>query len=114
MVLAQSYDLHSINFLYAGRKIWVVMRPSHCTILKEKFHATQSYSLVPCSQSIRHSQVFFTRAQLDQWSVPYHVVDQQAGQFVITLPRAYHQGFSPASSVAEAVNYAGEDWTYVG
>ena len=43
---------------------------------------------------------------------PYHAVDQQAGQFVITFPKAYHQGFSPASSVAEAINYAGEDWDF--
>lgn len=56
----------------------------------------------------------FTRAQLDTWNIPYHVVDQQAGQVVITLPQAYHQGFSPTSSMAEAVNFGARDWEFAG
>lgn len=60
---------------------------------------------------LRHHQVSFTRAQLEDWDLPYHIIDQRAGQFMITLPRVYHQGFSPASSVAEAVNFADKHWS---
>lgn len=35
---------------------------------------------------------------------------QQAGQFVVTLPQAYHAGFSHGFTVAEAVNLATLDW----
>ena len=108
----EDFDLHSINFLYTGRKSWIVISPSHCIALEEKFRATQDYFPSPCSQPIRHNQVSFTREQLEEWNIPYNVVDQQAGQFVITFPRAYHQGFSPASSIAGAVTYAGENWSY--
>ena len=49
---------------------------------------------------------------MEEWNIPHYIIDQQAGQFVITFPKTYHQGFSPASSIAEAINYAGENWTY--
>ena len=99
------FDLHSINLLYTGRKIWTI-------ISQEKFKNTAGYCSFPCSQVLRHNHVSFTQEQLKELNIPYHVVDQQAGQFVITFPKAYHQGFSPASSVAEAINYAREDRDY--
>lgn len=91
-----------------------MIQPSCCTNLEGKFRATQDYRPFPCSQFIRHNQVSFTRAQLDQWKTPYHVVDQPAGQFVITHPQGYHQVSSPASSMVEAVTFGAKDWDYEG
>ena len=104
----ENYDLHSINFLHVGRKIWIIIPASHCAALETRFRQTKSYQRrFTCDQFLRHHQITFTRDQLEDWEIPYHVIDQRAGQFVITLPKVYHQGFSPASSVAEAVNYGG-------
>ena len=95
-----------------GRKIWLNNPATHCAALEARFKGTRGYQRrFRCDQVLRHHQVSFTRAQLEDWEIPYHIIDQCAGQFAITLPRVYHQGFSPASSVAEAVNFADEHWS---
>ena len=49
-------------------------------------------------------------ADLAAQGVPVYQINQRAGEFVITFPRAYHAGFSHGFNVAEAVNFASTDW----
>jgi histone demethylase JARID1 len=51
---------------------------------------------------------------LKKEGVPVYAIDQRAGEFTVTWPRAYHCGFNHGFNVAEAVNFAPPDWLPAG
>lgn len=51
-----------------------------------------------------------TPEQLKKAGVRVYALDQRAGQFVITFPKAYHAGFNHGFNFNEAVNFAPTDW----
>jgi histone demethylase JARID1 len=51
-----------------------------------------------------------TPAHLQKVGVRVYALDQRAGQFVITFPKAYHAGFNHGFNFNEAVNFAPSDW----
>lgn len=48
--------------------------------------------------------------KLRRAGVKVYAIDQHAGEFVITFPRAYHAGFNQGFNFNEAVNFAPHDW----
>ncbi|CAD6195148.1 unnamed protein product [Caenorhabditis auriculariae] len=57
-----------------------------------------------------HMTTAVNPALLRKQGVPVHMVRQNAGEFVVTFPRAYHAGFNEGVNFAEAVNFAPVDW----
>ena len=39
---------------------------------------------------------------------------QQPGEFIVTMPGAYHGGFSTGLNIGEAVNFASAEWLQFG
>ncbi|KOS19129.1 Lysine-specific demethylase 4 [Escovopsis weberi] len=103
---AEDYRLTSLNHLYRGRKIWIVV-PSTAVDVAEKALDRKN----KCSQFMRHRAEFFFPDRFDKMGIPYRIVDQRPGETIVVLPDAYHQGFSTGYTLAEAKNYADSGWT---
>ncbi|VDK33573.1 unnamed protein product [Taenia asiatica] len=64
-----------------------------------------------CSPDIlRHVMTLVPPDHLLQRDVPVYHLDQLAGEFVVTFPRAYHAGYNNGFNFAETVNFCPTEW----
>ncbi|KAL9480114.1 hypothetical protein ACSS6W_004900 [Trichoderma asperelloides] len=103
---AEDFRLSSLNHLYKGRKIWIVVPATAVDIAEEALNRKGK-----CSQFMRHRAEFFFPEKLQKMGIPHRIVDQRPGETIVILPDAYHEGFSTGYTLAEAKNYADSDWT---
>ncbi|KAH6609257.1 transcription factor jumonji [Trichoderma cornu-damae] len=103
---AEDFRLSSLNHLYKGRKIWIVVPATAVDIAEAALNRKGK-----CSQFMRHRAEFFFPEKLQKMGIPYRIVDQRPGETIVILPDAYHEGFSTGYTLAEAKNYADPDWT---
>ncbi|KAL4730151.1 hypothetical protein ACLX1H_002183 [Fusarium chlamydosporum] len=103
---AEDFRLVSLNHLYKGRKIWIVVPSTAVDVAEEALGRKGK-----CSQFMRHRAEFFFPQKLEKLGIPYRIIDQRPGETIVILPDAYHEGFSTGYSIAEAKNYADDDWT---
>lgn len=103
---AEDFRLSSLNHLYKGRKIWIVVPATAVDVAEEALNRKDK-----CSQFMRHRAEFFFPEKLQKMGIPYRIVDQRPGETIVILPDAYHEGFSTGYTLAEAKNYADSDWT---
>lgn len=47
-------------------------------------------------------------------NIPFNVVTQEAGEFIVTTPYAYHAGYNHGYNCAEASNFALPRWVQYG
>ena len=59
---------------------------------------------------LHHLVTLFSPMTLMEHGVPVVRTNQQAGEYVVTFPRAYHAGFNTGYNCAEAVNFCPADW----
>ncbi|KJZ77479.1 hypothetical protein HIM_03203 [Hirsutella minnesotensis 3608] len=103
---AEDFRLASLNHLYKGRKIWIVIPATAVDIAEKALGRGEG-----CSQFMRHRCEFFFPDKLDKLGIPYRFVDQRPGETIVILPDAYHEGFSTGYTIAEAKNYADANWS---
>ena len=109
----EDFHLISLNSLYWGRKVWIIVEPQDQTRLEDQLKG-DVHPVYQCTQKVRHSCVYIPQRKLKEWGIRYHVISQLPGETIVVLPHVYHQGFSVGSTLAEAVNYAPSGWNTAG
>ena len=111
----EDLDLYSINYLHTGAaKSWYSVAPS----CRERFeNLAESHfadNLHQCKEYMRHKTKIFSPTKLRDCGMKFDTVVQQAGEFVVTFPGAYHGGFNHDFNIAEATNFATPRWLELG
>ncbi|CAA0374672.1 unnamed protein product [Arabidopsis thaliana] len=103
--------LYSLNYHHFGEpKVWYGVPGSHATGL-EKAMRKHLPDLFDEQPDLLHELVTqFSPTTLKNEGVPVYRAVQNAGEYVLTFPRAYHSGFNCGFNCAEAVNVAPVDW----
>ncbi|XP_014675758.1 PREDICTED: lysine-specific demethylase 5C-like [Priapulus caudatus] len=106
---------YSINYLHWGEpKTWYGV-PSRDADQFEAVMKAQAPELFEAQPDLLHQLVTTLHPNLLMTKgVSVVRTDQQAGEFVITFPRAYHAGLNQGYNCAEAVNFTPADWIPMG
>lgn len=83
----QDINLHLINLLHLGRKIWITVPPAYAIYLDEKLQTSGLFPPPQFAQFVRHDAIYISCQQLEEWDIPYTLIDQRAQQMVITVPQ---------------------------
>ncbi|KAF8039281.1 hypothetical protein BT93_B1727 [Corymbia citriodora subsp. variegata] len=107
----EDHHLYSLNYMHWGApKMWYGVPGTHAVKLEEAMrkHLPDLFEEQP---DLLHKLVTqLSPSILMSEGVPVYRCIQNAGEFVLTFPRAYHSGFNCGFNCAEAVNVAPVDW----
>ncbi|KAK4757033.1 hypothetical protein SAY87_007160 [Trapa incisa] len=107
----EDHHLYSLNYLHWGSpKLWYGVPGTNAVKLEKamKKHLPDLFEEQP---DLLHKLVTqLSPSILKSEGVPVYRCIQNAGEFVLTFPRAYHSGFNCGFNCAEAVNVAPVDW----
>jgi len=110
-VHVEDMNLSSINYIHAGHpKQWYALAPSDHS--KFELLASSLYQQLQskCREFLRHKHVLLKPSKLRERGLVVRQTVQREGEFVVTWPCSYHQGFNLGFNVAESVNFATEEW----
>lgn len=112
----EDHDLHSINYHHCGApKAWYGV-PAHAAHAFERaVRDVLAPQLVRQRPGLLHDIVtHIPPARLARLGIPVCRLVQRPGEFVVTLPRAYHSGVNLGSNMNEAVNLGAASWIKAG
>ncbi|KAJ4973109.1 hypothetical protein NE237_006283 [Protea cynaroides] len=113
----EDHDLHSLNYLHMGAgKTWYGV-PREAAIAFEEVIRVHGYGgevnpLVTFAILGEKTTVMSPEVLINA-GIPCCRLVQNAGEFVVTFPRAYHSGFSHGFNCGEAANIATPAWLSV-
>ena len=115
----EDQDLSAVNYLHWGRdKVWYIVPPGQdADRLDEvvlKSLTDSGHVKKPCENIMRHKEFLITPDYLRNNKINFHVIFQKAGEFVVTFPRAYHEGFNLSCNFAESTNFGSKRWLQFG
>lgn len=102
--------LYSKNFCHAGWKLWLVVQPESLPSLESHLKQVFKPRMASGSDFVRDLCVLVAPQQLREWEVLFEVFLQGPGDLVVTYPKAYHQVLNLTDSLAEAINFAPDNW----
>ncbi|KAM6918291.1 lysine-specific demethylase 4A-like [Xenentodon cancila] len=111
----EDMDLYSINYLHFGEpKSWYCVSPEHGKRLERLAKGFFPGSAQNCEAFLRHKMTLISPSILKKYGIPFEKITQEAGEFMITFPYAYHAGFNHGFNCAESTNFATERWIEYG
>ncbi|XP_069568540.1 lysine-specific demethylase 4A isoform X2 [Brachyistius frenatus] len=111
----EDMDLYSINYLHFGEpKSWYCVPPEHGKRLERLATGFFPGSAQNCEAFLRHKMTLISPSILKKYGIPFEKITQEAGQFMVTFPYAYHAGFNHGFNCAESTNFATERWIEYG
>ncbi|CAJ2644473.1 unnamed protein product [Trifolium pratense] len=113
----EDHDLHSLNYLHMGAsKTWYGVPRDAAVAFEDvvrvhgyggEINPLVTFSILGEKTTVMSPEVFISAG------VPCCRLVQNAGEFVVTFPRAYHTGFSHGFNCGEAANIATPEWLRV-
>ncbi|XP_027339022.1 lysine-specific demethylase JMJ705-like isoform X2 [Abrus precatorius] len=113
----EDHDLHSLNYLHMGAgKTWYGVPRDAAVAFEEvvrvhgyggEINPLVTFAILGEKTTVMSPEVFIRAG------VPCCRLVQNAGEFVVTFPRAYHTGFSHGFNCGEAANIATPEWLRV-
>eukprot|EP00045_Choanoeca_perplexa_P017323 m.249059 g.249059 ORF g.249059 m.249059 type:complete len:717 (-) comp17507_c0_seq1:4930-7080(-) len=103
--------LYSINYMHFGSgKRWYATPARHAEAFEAAFRRRLPQEFERNPHLLHDIVTQLSPELLVEDGVPVCTTVQQAREFIVTFPRAYHGGYSEGYNCCEAVNFAKPDW----
>ena len=111
----EDHDLYSINYLHKGApKFWYSIDLQDCEKFEQFLYEKLPESYNRCPEFVRHKTTLVNPKILIQNGFQMVKAIHNEGEFIVSRASAYHQGFNLGFNIAEAVNFALDDWLQIG
>lgn len=111
----EDMDLYSINYLHTGEpKSWYCVPPKYGHRMEALLKNTFKEQHKKCEAFIRHKMSIIAPSILRKHNIPFNKITQEANEFMITFPYAYHAGYNLGFNIAESTNFALQRWIEYG
>ena len=110
-VHVEDMNLSSINYIHAGHpKQWYALAPADHGKFEQLASSLYQQLHSKCREFLRHKHVLLKPSKLRERGLVVRQTVQREGEFIVTWPCSYHQGYNLGFNVAESVNFATEEW----